>query len=296
MLLTRSAGPSTRCARPGSSPPGFEPLLGVPGWQSTKYSPISDCGRASQHASLRRAPKPVSLISKSTSARLVFRSSAQPVTLPARTPATLKSAPSIRPNALSSSTLYFAPLVLRAGAARPATAAAPATSRGRWRAGDAPHFPGEHLARVAVVVGVGFHGFEPSSAWCSAPPGQRLRWPLAAAAGRPRRAAPAAPAELAARQREGVDVDADAPGAAERVVDARVAEVVEPAGEVDGVGPEVRRVRRGLLSASADAGKRARGAPCRWLDGADGDVAQRRWALRQLDQVVVGAGLPEQLD
>src|SRR4029450_2190425 len=42
---------------------GRRPLSGirssdVPGWQSTKYSPISDCGLISQRASLRRAASP----------------------------------------------------------------------------------------------------------------------------------------------------------------------------------------------------------------------------------------------
>ena len=77
----------------------------VPGRQSTKYSPISDCGRVSQNASVRSEPKPALSIVKSISARLDSGSTRMPVTLPARTPATLTSAPWTTPNALSSSTV-----------------------------------------------------------------------------------------------------------------------------------------------------------------------------------------------
>ena len=75
----------------------------VPGRQSTKYSPISDCGRDSQKASSRSEPKPLRVISMSTSARLERRSTRSPETLPARTPATFTSPPCTSPKALSSS-------------------------------------------------------------------------------------------------------------------------------------------------------------------------------------------------
>ena len=80
-------------------------MAAVPGRQSTKYSPISDCGRVSQNASVRSEPKPALSIAMSTSARLVRGSTRMPVTWPARTPATFTSAPLTTPNALSSSTV-----------------------------------------------------------------------------------------------------------------------------------------------------------------------------------------------
>ena len=49
----------------------------VPGWQSRKYSPISDCGRLSQIASVRSEPKPSLVTSMSTSASCVSRVEAQ---------------------------------------------------------------------------------------------------------------------------------------------------------------------------------------------------------------------------
>jgi hypothetical protein len=42
----------------------------LPGWQSTKYSPISDCWRTSQLASARKELKPGSVISASTTAQV----------------------------------------------------------------------------------------------------------------------------------------------------------------------------------------------------------------------------------
>src|SRR4051812_5093627 len=67
------------------------------------------------------------------------------------------------------------------------------------------------------------------------------------------------PGAAGAREGEGVGVDADARDGAQRVVDAGVAEVVEPAQEVGGVGPEevelggvaLERVLRGLEGAVA---------------------------------------------
>ncbi len=105
MLLIRSIGIVDAVCSTGIVAPGFSRCSAVPGRQSTKYSPISDCGRVSQKASVRSEPKPFWVIAKSTSARLVRRSTRMPVTWPARTPATLTSAPSTMPNALSSSTV-----------------------------------------------------------------------------------------------------------------------------------------------------------------------------------------------
>ena len=81
----------------------------LPGVQSMKYSPISDCGRDSQNVSARRSPKPCLVSLKSTSARLVLRSTRKVETLPARTPATLTSPPLTSPNALSNSTVNSLP-------------------------------------------------------------------------------------------------------------------------------------------------------------------------------------------
>ena len=79
-----------------------------------------------------------------------------------------------------------------------------------------------------------------------------------------------------------------AAGRAVGVVDAGVAEVVEPAGEVDGVGAEEGEVRR-LRSAatrSRSANEPGRSSPLR-CDRADRDVAERQRRVRELDQVVV---------
>ena len=88
----------------GISAPGLSSAAAVPGWQSTKYSPISDCGRAWQVTSVRIDPKPVLVISISTSARWDFSSTFISPILPARTPAILTSPPLISPNASSNST------------------------------------------------------------------------------------------------------------------------------------------------------------------------------------------------
>ena len=105
MLLTRSSGIVEAVCSIGIVAPGCSRSALVPGRQSTKYSPISDCGLVSQNASVRREPKPVFSIAMSTSAWWVRRSTRIPLTWPARTPATLTSAPLTMPNALSSSTV-----------------------------------------------------------------------------------------------------------------------------------------------------------------------------------------------
>ena len=82
-----------------------------PGWQSTKYSPISDCGRDWQDASERNVPKPLVLTCTVTTASRGFEQCAAlslkhrsiDVMLPAGTPATLNWAPLTRPKALSNS-------------------------------------------------------------------------------------------------------------------------------------------------------------------------------------------------
>ena len=107
MSLTRSTGTvepvwCTGIFAPFGSFAGF-----VPGLQSTKYSPMSDCGRVSQKTSSRMSPKPSLVSSMSISARylpLVVSSRISAI-FPARTPLTFTSAPSMSPNALSSSTV-----------------------------------------------------------------------------------------------------------------------------------------------------------------------------------------------
>jgi hypothetical protein len=104
MLLTRSTGTVVCVCSTGMVEPGFRRTGSVPGWQSMKYSPMSDCGRVSHWTSLRMSSKPVSVTSISTSARMSVRSSLRRWIVPARTPPIFTSAPSTRPKALSSST------------------------------------------------------------------------------------------------------------------------------------------------------------------------------------------------
>src|SRR5207248_2866716 len=81
-----------------------------PGVQSMKYSPIRDCGRDWQKASEWKAPKPVVETCTVTTACMVFWSSPILVILPAGTPPTLNCSPWTRPKALSSSILYVGSL------------------------------------------------------------------------------------------------------------------------------------------------------------------------------------------
>ena len=73
MLLIRSTGMVDAVCSTGIVAP-FGSRSPLPGLQSMKYSPISDCGRDSQKTSSRSEPKPVWVISKSTRARWVLRS------------------------------------------------------------------------------------------------------------------------------------------------------------------------------------------------------------------------------
>ena len=108
-LASRSAGIVEVVCSTGISPPGLSFCADLPGVQSMKYSPISDCGRDSQVLSARRSPKPFSVSSKSISALCVFLSRRSLEILPARTPATLTSPPLTSPNALSNSTVNWFP-------------------------------------------------------------------------------------------------------------------------------------------------------------------------------------------
>ena len=129
----------------GITAPGLSTCLAVPGRQSTKYSPISDCGRDSQKLSLRSEPKPSLSILKPMSACLVRLSSLMSVILPARTPATFRSPPWMRPNALSSWTQYlplsgFDP---RRSCAIQATPTAATSEEGEQRALHGPSGPSD---------------------------------------------------------------------------------------------------------------------------------------------------------
>src|SRR3954471_2232120 len=155
--------------------------------------------------------------------------------------------------------------------------------------------PREHLRRVAGVVAGGLEGVRavlgPVLAATRAAvvlvPRQGRLERLAAQLGRDDLELTGA---AGAREGEGIGVDADARDGAQRVVDAGVAEVVEPAQEVGGVGPEevelggvaLERVPAGLERAVANLAV--------GLDLAGGDVAQRDLELGELDQVVGLAG------
>src|SRR5207244_6583683 len=71
--------------------------------------------------------------------------------------------------------------------------------------------------------------------------------------------------------------------AAQRVVDTGLAEVVEPAGEVDRVGPRVGQLGHRLLQRLRRAGQRALARLAVALDGAERYVAQRHERPRRLD-------------
>ena len=146
-----------------------------------------------------------------------------------------------------------------------------------------PQLPGKHLGRVAVVVRRRLPRVR-----LVVGAGARRR-PGSGCAGRSR--VTCAPASVAQRHRdrledavdlgERVDVGADAALAAERVVDAGVAEVVEPAGEVDGVRPRVGelgdRLARARRRVAGNAPSRSLPLAC---DRRRRDVAQRDLAAR----------------
>ncbi len=107
MLLTRSAGIVEVVCSTGTVPPSGSFSGELPGWQSTKYSPISDCGLMSQVASSRKSSKPGSAISTVTTALGGSPSSFttwRSLVRPAVTPPTWKSPPSTSPKALSNTT------------------------------------------------------------------------------------------------------------------------------------------------------------------------------------------------
>ena len=105
MLFTRSSGIVEVVCVTGTRPPSGIRSLEVPGWHCTKYSPMNDCGLISQCASRRRSANPGSVTFTFTraSGREPPSSTSRLVVVPARTPATLKSPPSVTPKALSNS-------------------------------------------------------------------------------------------------------------------------------------------------------------------------------------------------
>ena len=104
MLFTRSSGIVELVWATGTRPPSGSRSRELPGWQSTKYSPMNDCGRMSQWASRRRSAKPGSRdldLHDGERTRPTGRRPRDRSSCPARTPATLKSPPSTTPKALS---------------------------------------------------------------------------------------------------------------------------------------------------------------------------------------------------
>jgi len=101
VALTRSFWTVVLVWETGTSPLSGRSLWEFPGWQSRKYSAISDCGCEEQVASTRNCdtgPLRVTV----TTARLAA-SMFSSVTVPSVTPATRTSEPCTSPNALSSS-------------------------------------------------------------------------------------------------------------------------------------------------------------------------------------------------
>src|SRR3954454_21839698 len=293
MSLTRSTGMVEPVCPTGTVPPAARRRRDVPGLQSRKYSPISDCGRVSQNASVRRSPNPAWSTRTPIFARMSERSSAIDVTFPARTPATLTSAPSISPKALSSSTKYSLP---PPSPPEPMPSTTSATTTTATAAKPKTLVTGQHLARVAVearrrlprVGAVVVAVLHRARAAVVLPAlgrrrghrrAQRLRDQL----------------ERAVDGGERVDRRRDAAGRAVGVVDAGVAEVVDPAGAVDCVGAEERICPR--LALERVGGRRARTRPLLAvaLHRADGDVAQRRHRAGQLVEVVARAGAPDEI-
>src|SRR4051794_8629516 len=228
------------------------------------------------------------------SARLLLGSTRSFVTLPARTPATLTSPPLTRPNALSNSTVNWLPDSFFAPA--DVSAKAPAATRRRVTSRIRLTSPArEHLRRVAGVVAGGLVRVGPvvgpvlaaARAAVVLVALERRLERLAAQLGRDdlELAGAAGPGE-----RERVGVDADTRDRAERVVDAGVAEVVEPAQEVGGVGPEEVELGGVALQRVLGGLERTVALLAVGVDLAGGDVAQRHLELRELDQVVGGAG------
>ena len=68
MSASRSAGIVENVCEAVSVAPDGSALPYWPGWQSTKYSPISDCGRDWHEASERNAPNPLLVTCTVTSA------------------------------------------------------------------------------------------------------------------------------------------------------------------------------------------------------------------------------------
>ncbi len=89
--------PSLICSSFGAC--GSPSALGCVGVHSTKRSPISDCGRIVQVASLRKSLKPGSVMSRTTAALLSLVTSRSEIR-PTLTPEILTSSPAITVKAL----------------------------------------------------------------------------------------------------------------------------------------------------------------------------------------------------
>ena len=241
MSWTRSIGIDEEVCSTGIVP---EPSVGsfsseLPGWQSTKYSPISDCGRISQLASLRKSSRPGSVILAVTTALgglPFFFSISKSLVEPAVTPPTRKSPPSTRPKALSKTILYSRPVESSDAPVRTTAA----NSAARTSATEATRLTGPPAQPPARTPQ---HCSASRSAWL------RTFEPSAAASSD---AARAALVLLLPGRTEPwqvlVERDEAASDGAERVEAAtRGREVVEPADEVVRVGARQRDLGRALL-------------------------------------------------
>ena len=161
MFWIRSGGIVEAVCFTGTRLPGGSSRFAVPGRQSRKYSPIGDCGRASQNTSERREPKPFSVISTSTSAFCVRSSSLSSTTLPALAPGHAHVAALDQAERVVQLHGVAAPVaVAAAGGQREASAATATTTRGADD--EPPHRPGGTWVGSQLKSGEGLNGVERS--------------------------------------------------------------------------------------------------------------------------------------
>ena len=177
-------GSSSWSGSTGTRPPSGSRLGEVPGWQSTKYSPMNDCGRTSQRASSRRSAKPGSVTSASTTRqrpRLALEIARSPVVAGAHA-GDLEVAALGQAEGVVEHDLVGLALGVVVARRRP-SASARRDARGQRRAtmrrrASRAHRP---LARVAVErgrLGGGEHVACRRRAGSSFAPGQRRNWPI----------------------------------------------------------------------------------------------------------------------
>ena len=94
-----------RCARPGCVAPAASCSRSCPAGSRRSTRRSATAGASRRTTSARRSPKPVSVDLDADERAVGLAVELERLILPARTPATLTSAPSIRPKALSSSTV-----------------------------------------------------------------------------------------------------------------------------------------------------------------------------------------------